>query len=297
MKLHRYILTGLVVLAAALQSCEKDVTNFDISTKPMLVTTAFISPQDTALAVEVKRTQPAIGKQMEEENLKVKDATVTISDGTQTVQLTYNTTWNKYFASAKLLPVVANKSYYLKVSTPSGEKAEATCTVPSRDGIQVMSLDYITSTTEQYGSTYEEHKIKLKWQDAPGTENYYHITSYRTYSYRIGWPPVTETHHQPAYADTKKAFISDKNQNGTIMQSPDFKFMTSYPDNVPKPFTIVAILAITDKPYYLYHQSVMEQDETGGNPFAEPKRLYSNIQGGLGVFAAYNQLKVQKQIN
>ncbi|MBC5992561.1 DUF4249 domain-containing protein [Pontibacter cellulosilyticus] len=296
MKLHRYILAGLMLFAAALQSCEKEVADFDISTKPMLVATAFISPQDTALAVEVKRTQPAIGKQLQEEELRVKDATVTISDGTNTVQLTYNTAWNKYFGSIKALPVVANKSYFLKVTTPAGEKAEATCTVPSREGIQVTELNYNTRAAESYGYKFLEHKIDFKWQDKPGIENYYHLTSYRTYSVSYGYPPIVEKQHESAYTDSEKIFVSDAKHDGKVIQSPEFKITSMDPDVVPKPFVVTAIISVTDKPYYLYHKSVMEQESVGGNPFAEPKRIYTNIQGGLGVFAAYNQIKVQKQI-
>jgi len=33
------------------------------------------------------------------------------------------------------------------------------------------------------------------------------------------------------------------------------------------------------------------------NHFAEPVFLYTNVQSGLGIFAAYNQMEVIKKIN
>lgn len=296
MKVHKYILGALLLLTAALQSCEKDVANFDISTTPMLVATAFISPQDTILAVEVKRTSPAIGKQLTEEGMKVTDAIVTLSDGTQTIELEYDPARNKYFASIKTLPVVANKTYFLKVTTPKGEKAEATCTVPSREGISLTELNYETVEKDNYGYPTTLHYINYKWQDASGVENYYHATSYRTTSFTFGYPPVVMEQHEVAFAENTKLFLKDEKQDGKIMQSPGFSFSSGYPDHASKPFKIIAVLAITDKAYYQYHQSILSQESTGGNPFAEPQRMYTNIQGGLGVFAAYNQIKAMKII-
>ncbi|MFD2515032.1 DUF4249 domain-containing protein [Pontibacter locisalis] len=294
MKLHKFLLAGLALIAVTLQGCEKDVANFDMSTTPMLVVTSFISPQDTALAVELRRTQPAIGKQSSYEELKVTDATVTISDGSQTVNLTYHTAHDKYFTSKNSLPVVAGKSYFLKVTTPSGDKAEAVCTVPLLTGIRVTELNYNVTPMVNYGYPMNLHKISFKWQDAPGVENYYHLVSYRTYKYTYGYPPVIETQHEAAYTDNSKIFIGDAKQDGNILHSPEFTITSGDPDHAPKPINVVAVLAVTDRAYYQYHQTVLSQENDGGNPFAEPRQIYSNVQGGLGVFAAYNQIKVQK---
>lgn len=42
----------------------------------------------------------------------------------------------------------------------------------------------------------------------------------------------------------------------------------------------------SDENYYKYHRSL----ETSGNdnPFTEPSLVYTNINNGLGCFAAYN---------
>ncbi|WP_299701877.1 DUF4249 domain-containing protein [uncultured Pontibacter sp.] len=296
MRLKNYLLAVMIIAAIALQSCEKDVENFDISTKPMLVTTAFLSPQDTILTVEVKLTQPAIGKQLSEEQLKVKNATVVLSDGTQQTQLEYDEKHNKYFAPMASLPIVSGKAYFLRVTTPTGEKAEAECVVPSLEGIHFTGLHYETNTQEQYDYSWLMHVINFKWQDAPGVENYYHLSGYRSYVHDIGYPAVRTVQHEPFHADPFKIYARDTEQDGQIMQSPNFGLTTSEEDHASKPFAIYAVLAVTDKAYYDYHQSVISQERSGNNPFAEPKRIYSNIRGGLGVFAAYNQIKVVRMV-
>jgi hypothetical protein len=42
----------------------------------------------------------------------------------------------------------------------------------------------------------------------------------------------------------------------------------------------------TDKSYYDYHRSLGNYD-SGDDPFTEPSPVFSNVNGGLGIFAAY----------
>jgi hypothetical protein len=42
----------------------------------------------------------------------------------------------------------------------------------------------------------------------------------------------------------------------------------------------------TEEAYYLYHTSI-DENESSDNPFSEVKPVYSNINGGLGVFTSY----------
>jgi hypothetical protein len=62
----------------------------------------------------------------------------------------------------------------------------------------------------------------------------------------------------------------------------------SYPDDRNKPdsaFLRIYLLS-TDKPYYDFHRSA-ENISLGDGPFTEPTLLYSNVSGGLGIFASY----------
>jgi hypothetical protein len=48
----------------------------------------------------------------------------------------------------------------------------------------------------------------------------------------------------------------------------------------------------TDENYYRYHDAVLRQRQSDGNPFAEPVPVPTNINGGLGCFGAYNRRTV-----
>lgn len=49
------------------------------------------------------------------------------------------------------------------------------------------------------------------------------------------------------------------------------------------------ILRTLNQEQYLYFRSVRLQDETEGNPFAEPVPVYNNIVGGFGIFTGFSR--------
>jgi len=51
--------------------------------------------------------------------------------------------------------------------------------------------------------------------------------------------------------------------------------------------TVVELSAVTEAFYY-YHRTLQLQNEAAENPFAEPVRIMSNMNNGMGIFAGYN---------
>ncbi len=51
--------------------------------------------------------------------------------------------------------------------------------------------------------------------------------------------------------------------------------------------TIVELSTVTEA-FYRYHRTLQLQSESTENPFAEPVRIFSNMDNGLGIFAGYN---------
>lgn len=62
----------------------------------------------------------------------------------------------------------------------------------------------------------------------------------------------------------------------------------------PKLVSITMELYNADEHYYRYHRSLTERHDYT-NPFTEPYLIYSNIEGGLGCFGAYNLGKLSYQ--
>lgn len=286
-------LSLLLLAALGFQACETDITDdVKISTTPDLVVTSFISPQDTALEVYVSKSRPVVGQVISPDAALVTNATVRISQGGQSVLLRYHPERRLYRAKASLLPVLAGQTYTLSVTTPDNYAVTGNCTVPLTTGIAVTNLAHsIRKQTWWNGGEYDEHVLTFKWQDAPGRENFYHPAAERDYQ-----DPNSTMRQRDAMHGEGKRYFSDQSKDGLVFTaSRSFNIMPGQPD--PRPADLHVYLAVTDRAYYLYHQSLEQHQDTNGNPFAEPVLIYSNVTGGLGVFSAYNQIKATYRLN
>ncbi len=291
----RVMLYGLGIFLAG---CEEDVTDkIKIDGKSQLVVTSFISPQDTVLTVQVQKTRPVVGITQNPNQGKIINATVALSDGTQTVPLLYEAQREIYRVKASALLIAAGKTYTLTVSTPDGLTAKGICTVPLTDGVTITDMVYTQSQfTPDWAPNdpQTQHNFSYKFQDAPGRDNYYHILA----SYDYANPNVPgKMERQPLYFTSNDVFIADERKDGLVLTTPTATTYTRQNDNQFQPKNLHVLLAVTDRNYYLYHQSIIRQQEVDDNPFAEPALIYTNIEGGLGVFGGYNQLKAIKQLN
>ena len=53
--------------------------------------------------------------------------------------------------------------------------------------------------------------------------------------------------------------------------------------------TLLIYVAVVDKPYYQYLKAISASGKIDNDdPFSEPVLTYTNVQGGLGVFAGFN---------
>jgi hypothetical protein len=281
----------LLLPALTFQACEKDITDtVRINTRPDLVVTSFISPQDTALEVRVSKSRPVVGKVITAEASGVKDATVRLSRGSQSILLTYDPERRLYRVKATLLPVLAGQTYALQVTTPDNYAVSGNCTVPATEGVTISGLGHEVRKKAWWdGQQYHEHVFSFKWQDAPGRENYYHYVAEKEYTQN------NLRYRDVLYGEDKTLLSDEKKDGGVFSGSCTYSIMPGQPD--PRPADLNLFLAVTDRAYYLYHQSLQQHQDSNGNPFAEPVLVYTNVTGGLGVFAAYNQLKATYRLN
>ncbi|GAB3204225.1 hypothetical protein ABID22_002993 [Pontibacter aydingkolensis] len=294
MKTYRIIPFIILIAITLLTACEKDADNvkpFKVDSK--LVVHAFISPQDTVLKVHLQKSQPALGRRLSEEQLQVPNANVTISDGSSAVTLTYDPDHNAYFSKLREWAIVAGKTYTLKVTAPGGYAATASCSVPEATGIAITDVSTSTTTeTDYYGGEMKRYKVAYKWTDAPGVNNYY-----RTLAAKVFWHKNYYGDRQrvaePAHLDRGKPglYKDDKAQGGVLTSDDFYYYQGAQSPDIEKQYQLHLLLVVSDKNYYLYQDAQYKQSQSNGNPFAEPVVMYSNIEGGLGVFAGYNQVE------
>ena len=310
-----------------LASCETLVNTIPEDKLPrtdsQLTLFGFISPQDTVIRVKVGQTNPVFGAStsgetdffvMEGDTLisvgeAVPTAKVTISDGQTTATLPFRTTERLYAIPVSQFPIQAGKTYTLSV-TDGPRKAGATCTIPL---VQVPVKNYTLDTvvTSNFGNRDTTLTLNCTWDDVRGQENFYRIRAYELFEYSIVRIDTNElflvegrrsatSYFNWTGTDSRSVFQSDANLDGTTFSSPQGRKKLENPalygnlgSNVIKPQRgpeskgVFIQLLHTDIHYYQYHRSV--QQSRGDNPFTEPSLVYTNVTGGLGVFAGYNR--------
>ncbi len=285
---------------------------------------AFISPQDTIIRVKVSQTSPILsdyayggGGYMVSngDTIRFGDAVnnvkVTLSDGQAEVSLSYQAEDQLYAIPASRFPIKAGSTYKLTV-TDGKRTAMASCTVPVEQvAINKYALD--TTVTKRFGRTDTTLIASFTWTDLAGKQNYYRVKAYE----EIEAPYFTFNTSEKKYYE-KRALVQAYFNNGNDARSDllddalldgetfssarlerrisnnTYNFGYPYvngqrlePDKGPVSKGIHLLLMHTDQDYFKFHRSLRQQNPD--NPFAEPALIYTNVKGGFGIFASYNQ--------
>ena len=256
-----------------LNACTKDANVKLPVVESKLVINSFISPQDTVIKVEVTLSQPLYNNSNSGQYLKISNATVQIGDGAITKMLAYNSIDNNYTVSASQLSVVVGKTYTLTISTPDGKNVNASTSIPVSNSTLTYSSQILNKPNQP-----DSYSIEAKWFDSPGTDDYYRIAFYDKQFYSGG----TDTTYSVVYSEV----FSDKDNDGKTFNQ-NFEVYMNGGAGEGELYLIHAT-----KEYYLFHQK-LSLAGNGENPFAEAVQMYSNINGGYGIFAGFNQFKLQ----
>ncbi len=177
------------------------------------------------------------------------------------------------------MPVTPGITYTLKISSSKGLYAEASTTVPQQREMMIK-VDTVTSTRDIYEYIpYKECMITVEFTDDPGEKNFYNIignfSGYKSnpennfYAPRYWFEYMNDLKANPDNRIRLDSWIEPSNNNF------DSAFLRVYILN-------------TEESFYQYHTSLYEYEHSD-NPFSEAKPVYSNIDGGLGIFTSYTK--------
>jgi len=264
-------------------SCERDIKNISLPDfEQKLVIHSFISPYDSVSLVRIASNQRIYGDLSINETPSVSN--VTISNGEKEVIL--KEVLSGYIFTHMEMPVEEGKTYILTVTGENGLKAEASCRVPIRrdfypeiDTIhELLEIPIEVLEIPEAGINQKMIRADVYLTDYPGENNYFRFAS----RYLVYDSTNLAPSSQEPYGDESE-FISDSGKDGER-----FFFNTV---SVPDPYQhdsafLVIYILNTDKDYYTYHQS-LDNYSDGESPFIEVSPVYTNIEGGLGIFASY----------
>lgn len=268
-------------VALLLCSCEKDANVKLPDIKSQLVVTSFISPADTVITVNVSETKPLYTPGNNNTNGTINNAIVYISDGVNSVNLPYRV--NAYTINSSSFQILAGHTYFLSVATPDGRMVNAETTVPSGPVPVTVASYYEARNNENANGAFPGELytvLQLNLNDPSGIKNYYR-TDIKGFAINPDTVPVNNM-----YGVLKEHLETDEGQDGKTIAVEKSVYNAFSTDNELKFFEVT--LLNCNYPYYAYHKSLINVSNSGGdNPFSEPSFMYSNINGGLGVFGAY----------
>ncbi len=267
---YLFILSSFV-----LGSCEE--LDADIPTpkgEKKVIVSSFISPDDGLIKAYVLYSSPVFSTP--NDDLIVEDAIVTISDGTYSDTLEYAPDYYLYFLSTSIYPIEGGKSYTLNVQTPSGYSAHAVCKVPESE-----LVDFTYTTDSIIINNQIQFIYEMNWNYSGTSEKFYRTDAEMIYFYNDTINGGFHSEMLELTPDSDTEFFYS-NGSPTVLK---MKYRAKpIPTHALK--SVKLLLYNTDKPYYLFHTKsnpslFMEIDDATNKP-------YSNINGGLGIFASYN---------
>ncbi|MCU0451421.1 MAG: DUF4249 domain-containing protein [Bernardetiaceae bacterium] len=299
---HRATLwLGLALATAGLASCDQEVRNVNLPRiERQLAIYSFISPQDTTLSAWVYETSPLLGPSTRSIML-VPNAMVVLADDTRQLVLPPVRENNApqptvYRAAATGLPIVAGRTYRLRVSVPDGRTAEAQCTVPT----EAPEFQFRLDTSQFRINANPEGRVVINWQSLSGGTGYYRIAGLFWGEMQIppNWPFGNGQFSSPVFWNTRSDLFATPTDGGAgraLATEGSFRSNQSFGLGARLLQLDLGLLHV-DEPYYRYHQTLGQNINSAGNPFAEPSLVYTNVRGGLGVFGAFNRRRISLRL-
>jgi len=273
--------TALLLLLGAvlLTACNPGVDTDFIPPSNLVAVSAALSPQDSLLAVYLYRGQP-LGKVVSAEQTVERGAMVELSDGTRAVRLTYQPARLRYERPAAELPILAGNAYFLTVKTADGIALKSQCRVPP------AVTDLRIAGTQQPN----DFEFEVTWTAPPGQP--------------FAWVEGLTTSSGPtSYGDVRfdgtggpdfvGALLTDEQRSGKNTLTGRVLGTTRR-----KPLSLNIEVLNLDPALHRFLVDTRDLNTFNANTdgfiptFREPRPVASNVEGGVGIFSAYNQSEV-----
>lgn len=282
-------LLPLLLLLLATTACRETViSTADINIPVKLVVGCFINPQDDTLYATITLSKPLYKPNNSQFDFDiVNNATVQISDGTNTANFVFNSDLLKYQLPASAINILPGGSYTLTVSTPDGKRVTASTVVPTPQNFNFS----LAVTPEAPLNEFDRRALlDARWQGVPGPDRYYRFI----YGIKTSSEFFVDEYWPNSDSWNGTQFYSDAQQANRLYRFRETIYLgwTGDPGNETTT-SVTGLLQELDVHSFRYFSSLAAQLTTGGG-FSEPVVVYSNVEGGLGCFGSHYQYKIQR---
>ena len=272
MKHYAFIVSALIGAA-----CNSGVENQVLTPQNLVSVSSLISPQDSIVRVFVYQGK-TLGEIANASQAVIKDAKLSIADENVSRDLVFSAKTNSYEISNQVLKVMASKTYRLQVITATGIVLKASCTVPPTPAEVV--IDGIKDGND--------FVFNLNW---PPVDN----TAYFSFDFELTdvvFKPRLGVTFGPQLAlffgGTQSLFNNKDRPNKPIER----KVVNAF---VAEKISLKTAFFSMDENTFKYLSTKADANNWNANTsgfvpnLREPQPVFSNVEGGVGVFGGYNK--------
>jgi hypothetical protein len=333
MKKLIYLISLWFILFISFSSCEKTIEFKGETSDPKLVVYSVIT-EDSIISIYLTASRPVTV--FEDKVQRIDNAEVNLYiDGAFAEKLNYKpslTSHELYELSQYISESVTpepGKIYSIEVSVPGYSTVSAQCQLP--EIIPILNLDTVTVFISEYDYSYSSLETKLRFRDPPGVENYYRLVTRSKLGIYQGDKSIPYSNENPVRilhsyeyqaASTNDPLLVNREDENLIGDGIwneyyifsdelisgkeydlSFAFQNYSYDNYGGldpayyEFRINNIqLQSISRELYLYLKSTTAHRAVMDDLFSEPVLVYSNVENGIGIFAAYSASNTQIKI-
>ncbi len=308
----RYLLSVLLLLT--LLSCETIIEIAPPDYQTEVVVTSHFNP-DSVWSVALHRSS-TIGIKQDVSKLYELDAFITIMSGPNLVDSLYYDGKGLYKSASFKYPL-PKTLYTLNVDIPGQPRLHASSSAPPRTLITNYKIELQGSVVETPVDRVGLYNIWIEFEDAP-SRNMYEIGIYRYIAKQVlgGLPADSIYQRQDKFeslgpgwycgfqsalevdvefrggpgVSCTRLVVTDRNFSGRKHEwsgTLELAFSTNESRGNNK---VLLLLTSYSNDYVEYARTLAENQDAG--PFFEPISVYSNIDGGLGIFAGYTNTRL-----
>jgi hypothetical protein len=276
------------VLSSFFLACEKEIELKSDEITPRIVINSLFTANDT-IHLEISESRSVL---YEGTLPRITNATAKLFDANNVLLGTFTHAGDGNYFLADPKPIVGAR-YNLEVSAIGFETVKATSETPSL--INITSID----TNSTFG-TDPRFNFALTFSDNPDQKNYYGVSVY-TNVYSID-PETSEKTLLYTYSgfNSREFYIINgfKDVDGEIyggelyFSDESFNGQTIVFDGANYPFfaeefqeieMVIGLISMSED-LFKYNVTYSKYLEAQGDFFAEPVRVYSNVENGFGIF-------------
>lgn len=316
----KYIYLFVLSISLIVSSCESEIDMGDIPIEPRLVINSTLGAGNDTCRIYLTESRsifrPGQGAYWGRDPYTyIVDAEVILNVNNKQEKLTYSAKDSAYLY-LKLLSVKDNIE--IQVSH-NNKKLNASAIIP--DSPQILSVDTATIYKTSSGTKKKYLRYNLKIKDKDQNNNFYRIKIDGAYHYQSSywddfqyWAYITRFRSDDAILNNGNPENTDNDDLSIVTFPPNYygiftntmfkgteyilTFYVEYPDFLYEDEYDKGYLNVTlqmmSQDLYKYYSSVQRYRYLDEYEMAEPVMIFSNINNGLGIFGAYNEVPVMQ---